>query len=173
MYRPRVLGQWFDGIRIYAAASSPTRSRRTCAGLRYAYFSSIHCSLYVRLKREQGQAEVFDGLEAPHPQEIFLQRADEALRHAVTFGRSHKARGTLNPEERDLLLEIGGQVVRPVVVTQPQPAGGAVADPAEAFADTLADGLQGLEAVAALGRLQTDALGRAVCAARTRYARGP
>ena len=34
MYRPRVLGQWFDGIRIYAAASSPTRSRRTCAGLR-------------------------------------------------------------------------------------------------------------------------------------------
>ena len=34
MYRPRVLGQWFDGIRFYAAASSPTRSRRTCAGLR-------------------------------------------------------------------------------------------------------------------------------------------
>ena len=34
VYRPRVLGQWFDGIRFYAAASSPTRSRRTCAGLR-------------------------------------------------------------------------------------------------------------------------------------------
>ena len=30
----RVLGQWFDGIRFYAAASSPTRSRRTWAGLR-------------------------------------------------------------------------------------------------------------------------------------------
>ena len=29
LYRPRVLGQWCDGIRIYAAASSPTRSRRT------------------------------------------------------------------------------------------------------------------------------------------------
>ena len=29
MYRPRVLGQWCDGIRFYAAASSPTRSRRT------------------------------------------------------------------------------------------------------------------------------------------------
>ena len=28
LYRPRVLGQWFDGIRFYAAASSPTRSRR-------------------------------------------------------------------------------------------------------------------------------------------------
>ena len=29
MYRLRVLGQWFDGIRFYAAASSPRRSRRT------------------------------------------------------------------------------------------------------------------------------------------------
>ena len=34
VYRPRVFGQWFDGIRFYAAASSPTRSRRTWAGLR-------------------------------------------------------------------------------------------------------------------------------------------
>ena len=34
MYRPRVLGQWFDGIRSYAAASSLARSRRTWAGLR-------------------------------------------------------------------------------------------------------------------------------------------
>ena len=47
-------------------------------------------------------------------------------------------------------------------MTQPQPAGGTVADTAEAFADTLADGLQGLEAGSALGRMQTDALGRAV-----------
>ena len=34
VYRLRVLGQWFDGIRFYAAASSPRRSRRTWAGLR-------------------------------------------------------------------------------------------------------------------------------------------
>ena len=32
LYRPRVLGQWFDGIRIYAAASSPTRSPAVRAG---------------------------------------------------------------------------------------------------------------------------------------------
>ena len=31
---PGILGQWFDGIRFYAAASSPRRSRRTWAGLR-------------------------------------------------------------------------------------------------------------------------------------------
>ena len=112
------------------------------------------------LEREHGQAEVFDGLEAPHPQEIFLQRADEALCHAVTFGLPHEARRAVDAEERDLLLKIVGQVVRPVVVPQPQPAGGA--DPAEAFADTLAKGLQGLEAGPALGGMQTDALGRAV-----------
>ena len=29
VYRPRILGQWCDGIRFYAAASSPTKSRRT------------------------------------------------------------------------------------------------------------------------------------------------
>ena len=29
LYRPRILGQWFDGIHFYAASSSPTRSRRT------------------------------------------------------------------------------------------------------------------------------------------------
>ena len=64
-------------------------------------------------------------------------------------------------EERDLLLKIVGQVVRPVVVTQPQPTGHAFADAPEAFADALADRLQGLEAGPALG-MKTDALGRAV-----------
>ena len=34
LYRLRVLGQWFDGIRFYAAASNPRRARRTWAGLR-------------------------------------------------------------------------------------------------------------------------------------------
>ena len=34
VYRPRVLGQWFDVLRIYAATSSPPRSRLTRAGLR-------------------------------------------------------------------------------------------------------------------------------------------
>ena len=81
-------------------------------------------------------------LEAPHPQEILLSRTDETLRDPITFGRSHEARGTLNPEERDLLLEIVSQVVRAVVVAQTQPIGDPVADGAEAFADTLANRLQ-------------------------------
>ena len=34
LYRPRVLGQWFEGNHFYATASSPSKSRRTWAGLR-------------------------------------------------------------------------------------------------------------------------------------------
>ena len=56
-------------------------------------------------------------LEAPHPQHILLQRADEAFRDTVAFGLPHEARGALDAEEGDVLLEIVGQIVRPVVVT--------------------------------------------------------
>ena len=124
LYRPRVLGQWFGRYSPLRGRVQPDEVASHLRGASVSVFLEHPLFVVCPLEREQGQAEVFDGLEAPHPQEIFLQRADEALRHAVTFGRSHKARGTLNPEERDLLLEIGGQVVRPVVVTQPQPAGG-------------------------------------------------
>ena len=72
LYRPRVLGQWFDGIRFYAAASSPTRSRRTWAGAAIVVFLE-HPLLVVRpFEREQGQAEFLDRREAPYPQQILL-----------------------------------------------------------------------------------------------------
>ena len=115
------------------------------------------------LEREQGQAEFLDGFEAPHPQQILLQRADEALRDAVPFGLPHETRGAVDAEEGDLLLEIVGQISstrgRDAAAARGRHAS---TDTAEAFADTLADGLQGLEAGSALGRMQTDARGRAV-----------
>ena len=38
MYRPRILGQWFDRIRFYAAASSPTvRIEKTSKGFQARY----------------------------------------------------------------------------------------------------------------------------------------
>ena len=84
--------------------------------------------------------EVVFGDHAPEycsDEQILLQRADEALRDAVAFGLPHEARGAFDAEERDLLLKIVGQVVRPVVVTQPQPTGHACADAPEAFADVI------------------------------------
>ena len=77
-------------------------------------------------------------------------------------GSPHETRRALDAEERDLLLKVVGQIVRPVVVPEPEPAGHAVADLTEAFADALADRLQGLKSGPALGRMQADALGCAV-----------
>ena len=82
--------------------------------------------------------------------------------NAVAFGLPHEARRAFDAEEGDLLLKIVGQVVRPVVVTQPQPLGHAFVDAPEACPDALANRLQGLEAVAALGGVETDAFGRTV-----------
>ena len=47
-------------------------------------------------------------------------------------------------------------------MAQTQPIGDPVADGAEAFADTMANRLQGLKPGATLGRMETDALGRTV-----------
>ena len=61
-----------SGLTVFAPPRPPERSRRTWAGLRYRT-SSIHCR-----RSGQGQAELLDRLEAPHPQQILLQRADGA-----------------------------------------------------------------------------------------------
>ena len=77
-------------------------------------------------------------------------------------GSRTKTRRALDAEERHLLLKVVSQIVRPVVVPKTQPAGDALANRAEAGADALADRLQGLKSGPALGRMQADALGRAV-----------
>ena len=65
------------------------------------------------------------------------------------------------PEERDLLLKIVGQVVRPVVVTQPQPHGPRLSPmPPKRSRMPWRIGSEGLEAVPALGGMEPDACGR-------------
>ena len=39
---------------------------------------------------EQRQAQLLDGLEVAHPQEVFLQRTDEAFGDAVALGLTHE-----------------------------------------------------------------------------------
>ena len=86
-------------------------------------------------------AEVFRS--NPSTGKSFLVLMDFA--YYLIFGAYILFTLVFDTEERDLLLKIVGQVVRPVVVTQPQPTGHAVADAPEAFADALADRLQGLD----------------------------
>src|SRR5512132_3831642 len=70
---------------------------------------------------DQRQAQLLDGLEVPHPQQVFLQRTDEALGDAVAFGLAH-GRRSLDAEEGDLGLEVVRHVVGAVVVAKLQPA---------------------------------------------------
>ena len=43
-------------------------------------------AVVVVLERTQGLAEVLDGVEAPKPEQVFLEDADEALDAAVALG---------------------------------------------------------------------------------------
>src|SRR5512132_1786051 len=111
---------------------------------------------------DQRQAQLLDGLEVPHPQQVFLQRTDEALGDAVAFGLAHEGRRSLDAEEGDLGLEVVRHVVGAVVVAKLQPRCHVVADRAEVAAHPLPDRLQGLEAVGALVGVDADAFAVAV-----------
>jgi hypothetical protein len=43
-----------------------------------------------RVASQQGLTEVLDGIEGPHPEQVLLQGADEALGAAVALGGSHE-----------------------------------------------------------------------------------
>src|SRR5512144_1108287 len=97
-----------------------------------------------------------------HPQEVFLECTDEALSDAVAFGLAHEGRRGLDAEEGDLALEVVGHIVRSVVVPEHEAGGHVLADGPEVPAHTLADRLQGLEAVGALVGVDADAFTVAV-----------
>ena len=40
---------------------------------------------------DQGVAELLDGVEGPHPEQVLFQGADEALGAAIALRRPHKA----------------------------------------------------------------------------------
>jgi hypothetical protein len=112
--------------------------------------------------RVKGEAEVLDGLEGPHPQELLLEGADETLRAAVALWGPHVGGRRLDAKEGELILEGVAHVLAAVVVTQLQPASRVVPVDAEACSDALADGLESLEPVADLCSVDAHALGRAV-----------
>src|SRR5512147_2845411 len=99
---------------------------------------------------EQRQAQVLDGLEVPHPQQVFLESADKTLGNAVALGLAHEGRRGVDAEEGDLVLEVVRHVVGAVVVAEFEPGSDVLADSAEVLAHALPDRLQGLKAVGAL-----------------------
>src|SRR3954465_15960976 len=80
---------------------------------------------------EQRLTQLLDRGEAPHPQQVLLQRADEALGAAVALRRPHERRRALGAQEAELLLEVVGHVLAPVVVPDGKAAGNALREPAD------------------------------------------
>ena len=53
-------------------------------------------------------AQLLDGLEAADPEQVLLERADEALGAAVAFGLAHERRRRGDAEEGQFALEVVG-----------------------------------------------------------------
>src|SRR3712207_8483458 len=90
----------------------------------------------------QCAAKLFDGAEGVHPEEVLLERADEALGDAVALRLADEGRRALDAEAADLGLEVARHVVGAVVVAEREALGHAPLDRAEAAQDALADRLE-------------------------------
>ena len=48
------------------------------------------CGVVGFAEREQREAEFLDGLECSQPQQVLLERSDDAFSVAIAFGRAHE-----------------------------------------------------------------------------------
>ena len=103
------------------------------------------------LKVEQGLPQFLDGVEGPHPEQLFLQGPDEPLGHAVAFRRPHEAGARFDFQEAELLLEGMAQVLGTMVMAQDEAFGDALGQRAAVSPYPLVDRLQRLEMRSASG----------------------
>ncbi len=69
------------------------------------------------------QAQLLDGLEAPDPKQVFLERADEPLGTAIAFGLAHEGRRAFEAEEGDLILEVVTDILATMVMAELEAGG--------------------------------------------------
>ena len=108
---------------------------------------------------EQREPELLDGLEDADPEQVFFERAYEALGAAVSLRCADEGGRTLDAEEAQLALERIGHVLRAVVVPYAEPARDVRGKPAETLPHALSDGLEGLEACGLAISVDADAFG--------------
>src|SRR5215218_5170408 len=111
---------------------------------------------------DQRVAELLDGVEGSHPEQVLFQSADEALGAAIALRRPHEGGRTLDAEEGEFLLEVIRHVLAAVVVANGQTSGDLLRECCKVTPDALADWLQRLEARRPCGGVDTDTFGRAV-----------
>ncbi len=141
------LGFWDTGLNPLRRLGGGLKLLLTerCRADEAVAFDQPGCIVGV-LERQQGLTQFFDRFEVSYPEKVLLQGADEPLGTAVALGRSDEGRRTLDAEECDLLLEMLGHVLRPVVMAHRETTGAALCEPAEMPAHALADRFQRLEA---------------------------
>src|SRR3712207_6913238 len=71
---------------------------------------------------EQRHAQLLDGVEGPEPEQVLLERADEALGAAIALRCSDERGRARDAEEGDLALEVVADVLRAVVVAEGEAA---------------------------------------------------
>src|SRR3954470_3977795 len=110
-------------------------------------------------KDQQGLTEVLDGVEGAHPEQVLLERANEALGTAIPLGSPHEGGRACDTQERKLLLEGVGHVLAPVIVPHGQTVPDPLSKSAEAAPHALADRLERLKAGGSARGMDADALG--------------
>lgn len=104
------------------------------------------------LELGDGGTQFLDIPKDPTMNDLLLESAVETLGDAIGlwFGDECEAGG--DPPELDLIEEVVGGVLRPVIHAQGQPASGLCADSTEFLEHALCDRLQGGKAVSDLDR---------------------
>src|SRR3712207_2430026 len=110
----------------------------------------------------QPAAQLFDGVEGVHPEEVLLQGANEAFGDTVALRLADEGGRALEAEESDLVLEVARHVVGAMIVAQGEALGHVSLDVAEVAQDGLAHRLERLEAVAGARGMAADALAGAM-----------
>ena len=92
-------------------------------------------------------AQLLDGLEASDPEEVFLERPDEALGTTIALGLAHVGRRAFETEEGDFFLEVVADILAAMVMTELEACGDLLGKGTEALTHPLLDRLQRLEPI--------------------------
>src|SRR3954465_15009354 len=110
-------------------------------------------------KVEQRLPKLLDGVEGPHPEQVLLEGADEALGAAISLRRPHKGGRACDAQKGKLLLEGVGHELASVIVPAARTARDPLSKAAEAAPHALADRLERLKAGRPARGMDADALG--------------
>src|SRR5262249_18352275 len=110
------------------------------------------------LELEERPAQLLDGLERPHPQQLLLERSNETRGDAIARGLAHEGRTGSDAEELQLVLKVVTHVLAAVIVPRLQPGGDSRRVAPEDRPHTLPQRLHRFEARPGPGRVEADAL---------------